>query len=734
MYEGNPPRIFYYVDESKKRCFEVDYENYLVHLGYNFNEAGQLKKWDPTNEDVTNEGYTHQSEEEYLELAQTLEYYVYNFLQEVFYMQAVPIGESFSFVSDNFYSNANNLLIMMNGKDFVRAGQWSTRCIVNEGFPVGSQQNYIKTALQNGWSVLCMNNNLILDAEGLPLQGSETPFIHAANVWSNYVQKSNAPKIIIMSQNMGGPLIFQLANMFPNDFVSRVVAVKIADSEHTASDLNVLEDNQNNPGLKDHICTITTNYIASLEPTGTAIDNVTKENPIAQISSGNRDKSHTFSSSFHVIMADFARIDEEPIISLFEIEKEVEVSEVMVTKQNETIDTLVTLTIEHEQIRRNEEVEDYIHDSEHITTSPVTKNEADPLIESTVPLPVQAEEVANPVARQILSYFKTHKFDEDYSSSEQDATDTEAPQSSESKTSSMKSTSTLAQDITESNNTPAQKNNFSETKIEIQESQEAGSLSPIPFDDTLAPEKKETKDTQAKTVESGLSEENWREKYPPEKSYAGIFFRRPELKKNTSEAPFIQQTKALGSETSEESLPLEPRAPAPGRQPTFIEAREVLDGDLRANFMVEVLSRRRQNNARNNPAQAATSGPSVPVILSDEKKKTSKTPAIPKKRDGLRSDTNISSTSKITRNENTDDTLTKGKNAIKKKAARRRTKLSRRKTTSYLSMTARSPKDIQITTPHVPNEMEDIFEPELFAIIGDDNATNNEIEQIATTG
>ena len=699
--EGNPPRNLYYFDESKNHLIEVAFENYMVHLGYNFNEAGQLKKWDPTNEEVSNEGYTHQSEEEYLELAQTLEYYVYNFLQDVLDMQAVPIGGSFCFVSDNFDSNANNLLIMMNGKDFVRAGQWSTRCIVNEGFPVGSQLNYIANALDNGWSVLCMNNNLILDAEGLPIEGSETPLIHAANVWSNYVQKSNAQKIIIMSQNTGGSLIFQLANMFPNDFVTRVVAVKIADSEHTASDVKVLEDNKNNPGLKNHISTITTNYIASLEPTGTVLANVTKDNPIAQISSGNMDKRRTFHSSFHHIISDFAKIAQEPIISLFDIETEVDVSKDMLTDPNETIDTLG-------QITQNEEVEDFIPDSEHITASPVTKNEADPLkqpIESTVTLPVQAEEAANPVARMILSYFKKHNT-EDYSSSQLDSTDTEAPQSSVSKNSSMESTSTMAEDITESNNTPSQKTNFSDTKIAIQGSQETGLLPPILSDDTLAQEKDETKD---------ISKEIWKsiEKPKPEAPYAGIYFNRPALKKKTSDAPLPPKKIAgLRSETNmtqsqpEESVPFGP--PAPARESTYEEARRALDGDLRANFMVSFRNNIRQNQQINNSGPAAPSGPSVPTSMSDDNvltKKTPETPAIPKKRAGLRSDTNITSPSKIprqeitsaalvppilteesvtfkppaftkkkskiTRKENTDDTLQQAKTAIKNKPARK---------------------------------------------------------------
>ena len=224
----------------------------------------------------------------------------------------------------------------------------------------------------------------------------------------------------------------------------------------------------------------------------------------------------------------------------------------------------------------------------------------------------------------------------------------------------------------------------------------------------------------------------------------------------------------------EESVPFGP--PAPARESTYEEARRALDGDLRANFMVGVRNRIRQNQQINNSGPAAPSGPSVPTSMSDDNvltKKTPETPAIPKKRAGLRSDTNITSPSKIPRQvitsaalvppilteesvtfkppaftkkkskirrkENTDDTLQQAKTAIKNKPARR-TKSSRRKTKSYLSMTARSPKDIQITTPHVHDEIEDFFEPELFASqveeeeIGDDNTTYNQIEQDSATG
>ena len=204
---------------------------------------------------------------------------------------------------------------------------------------------------------------------------------HATTAWIDHVQYSQANKIIILSQNSGGKMTFELARKFPQDFLTRVVAIKLADSEHTKNDIDNLEvplhnSNQDNLGLIAHIVDITTNYIASLEPTGRNLTDVSKDDVIIKISSGHKDHRRTFQSSFHHIMADFDQIQKEDIVSQFAIQ-----SDNQLQTEIDFDDDLFQseLKIESIQYTEGNQLVDYIEDlelpktneTEHAPNAPV---------------------------------------------------------------------------------------------------------------------------------------------------------------------------------------------------------------------------------------------------------------------------------------------------------------------------------------------------------------------------
>ncbi|ROT74273.1 hypothetical protein C7M84_007206 [Penaeus vannamei] len=77
----------------------------------------------------------------------------------------IPLGsrpedpQTFVFVSSDFMTNHDKILVLIQGSGAVRAGQWSRKLTINNSIDVGTQIPYLQLARREGYAVLVLNPN-----------------------------------------------------------------------------------------------------------------------------------------------------------------------------------------------------------------------------------------------------------------------------------------------------------------------------------------------------------------------------------------------------------------------------------------------------------------------------------------------------------------------------------------------------------------------------------------------
>lgn len=157
----------------------------------------------------------------------------------------IPLGsrpedpQTFVFMSSDFMTNHDKILVLIQGSGAVRAGQWSRKLTINNSIDVGTQIPYLQLARREGYAVLVLNPNdnyRVVNNQKQIIKGSENAVAHASSVWETYLRETKAKNIAIVGHSYGGEIAKCLFDKYKEDFKERVFAVALTSSTHKFSD------------------------------------------------------------------------------------------------------------------------------------------------------------------------------------------------------------------------------------------------------------------------------------------------------------------------------------------------------------------------------------------------------------------------------------------------------------------------------------------------------------------
>ncbi|GAM22689.1 hypothetical protein SAMD00019534_058640 [Acytostelium subglobosum LB1] len=281
--------------------------NRLDPFGYHFNQAGQLRSTPNPEEKfkfVTQDHYERLGDTVALTIQDMMKEAPYN-LQEILIPVAPQPQEeilpplpqtnnddddkkarSNIFISNDFYTNTDRLMVIICGSGQVRAGQWARSLCINDSLKTGSILPYLERAELNGFATIVLNPNLNFVGNS-PVEGSESPINHALYCYDNFVAKSPAQQVVIVAHSFGGVVTMNLLSK-RKPLLERLKAVALTDSVHSPH--QVRGDTEQLLKFLQDRCR---NWIASNEP----LDTDFGSNPSCSIvSSGSNIHEYTSSS------------------------------------------------------------------------------------------------------------------------------------------------------------------------------------------------------------------------------------------------------------------------------------------------------------------------------------------------------------------------------------------------------------------------------------------------------
>ena len=219
--------------KTKKAC-DILQEKY----GLRFNEGGELRDFisnAPFDFNIYRE--KDKNQKRYDELAKVITHHVYDLLEDEgkLIREVVPRdgtdteARTCIFRSRDFFT-CETLVVLIHGAGWVRAGQWSTRLIINASLESGSQLPYIQKCHELGYGVLVLNTNANLDS-GVPIRGNSTPEDHFEYIWNKFVLKACAMNVAVVAHSRGGEVILGAGRKIPS-VRDKTFAVALTDSVH----------------------------------------------------------------------------------------------------------------------------------------------------------------------------------------------------------------------------------------------------------------------------------------------------------------------------------------------------------------------------------------------------------------------------------------------------------------------------------------------------------------------
>ncbi|CAF2126279.1 unnamed protein product [Rotaria magnacalcarata] len=181
------------------------------------------------------------------------------------------------FFSNDFRTNQNGCLILIQGLGIVPAGQWSRACCINESLDIGAMFPYMTKAKEHNLSIIILNPNqtsyidkqtysnhedtkassenldlFYLSLEPLPLLSStksipnlSTSYEHFLYVYDNIIAKmSPTKKFYTVSHSAGGDNLMYLLRQRQDCILSKLSKIAFTDSFHaiTSSDSNEMKN------------------------------------------------------------------------------------------------------------------------------------------------------------------------------------------------------------------------------------------------------------------------------------------------------------------------------------------------------------------------------------------------------------------------------------------------------------------------------------------------------------
>ncbi|XP_051782039.1 putative protein FAM172B [Erpetoichthys calabaricus] len=239
---------------------------------YSFTEEGELRQKETCEAFVFNY-YKDDYESNHLRyqaLGHLITQHVYRVLEEKCNLQRVYIPveareqepKSLFFMSPGALDNPKGLIILIQDRGAIRAGQWNIKVIASEGMEKGSQIPYIKKALGESSGVIVMNpndnflesfgecdttteyirmsekeeliNKCMKDKRFIPLakRGSTTPEEHVQYIWDHFIANSSANQIAVVAHGYGGLVFMDLLSQRSEQVQKKVYAVALIDSVH----------------------------------------------------------------------------------------------------------------------------------------------------------------------------------------------------------------------------------------------------------------------------------------------------------------------------------------------------------------------------------------------------------------------------------------------------------------------------------------------------------------------
>ncbi|KNC45961.1 UPF0528 protein [Thecamonas trahens ATCC 50062] len=179
------------------------------------------------------------------------------------------------FLSRDFYTNKDKLMVLIHGAGAVRAGMWARKLCMNNTLDEGSMLPYIERALAEGYALAILNPNenrvkVGEAADGEPLHryvdGSETPEAHSLYVYQNFIRASPAAKIAIVAHSFGGVCTTFLLEQHGDELLDAgLAAIAYTDS------MNRFDHRMFSPRVREFVKTRLVNWIASRRAMGATV-------------------------------------------------------------------------------------------------------------------------------------------------------------------------------------------------------------------------------------------------------------------------------------------------------------------------------------------------------------------------------------------------------------------------------------------------------------------------------
>ncbi|XP_038622077.1 putative protein FAM172B [Tachyglossus aculeatus] len=239
-------------------------------LRYEFNENGELRHTETQRPYVFNyyKNALERNSRRHRALGRFLERYVYALLEQVCRLKRVYIPtdaaarepRSCFFMSEEAPANPT-LLVLLQDRGVLRAGQWGQRTVIHDGLRHGTQIACVRMALQWHWDVVVLNPNdnfsdLKVEGEGesgpapsetpragapssprqagrlVPKRCSGTPEEHTTYIWDHFISKSPARDVAFVCHGYGGLVFMELLSQKRGEVMGKVFAVALVDSGH----------------------------------------------------------------------------------------------------------------------------------------------------------------------------------------------------------------------------------------------------------------------------------------------------------------------------------------------------------------------------------------------------------------------------------------------------------------------------------------------------------------------
>ena len=168
-------------------------------------------------------------------------------MREIYGLKEVWIGGSGPknniYVSEDFTTNSEKCLVLLQGTGAVRAGVWARSVCINENLMLGSVFPMLQFAKENNFSVIVLNPNMSVDPiSGAKIPNCQTMQDHCNYVWQNFIAKSKtstanrcaAEKLAVVAHSAGGRCIAGWTEKYRAEFMERVEALVFTDAYYHA--------------------------------------------------------------------------------------------------------------------------------------------------------------------------------------------------------------------------------------------------------------------------------------------------------------------------------------------------------------------------------------------------------------------------------------------------------------------------------------------------------------------